>query len=370
MNGDGTYQIACTSTQWFYYTAGVWTLGTTSTGLSGMIGVAMSAETGTDSTKSVTFAGTDGFRAYYSASAPADGTLPTIATTGITNAKSLKVSGSDDTVYQIMGTYDGGVWVSRATSTGFVKYVRVGPNGGAGENFFPIGAVAATGTNFGAISVNYNRVYTASTGDFSLASGTPNSGYRFMTGMAMMDANNWYATFAGDTQGPTYGLQYSTDASASWSAYLNSTFIQAQDIAISSSVNSAGFRSFVFLSSDKVYLSGDSGVTYYVVEGKLNPATGTRDQYVKETPLKVAINSDGTRITFVTRLNIFFGSSCTYATGGVFESCEWSSVSIQTSTATYISQSPHEIHGRNGGVEYRSLDGGFSWSVNLVKTDL
>lgn len=370
MNGDGTYIVACTSTQWFYYTDLTgWLLGTVSTGLSGMLGVGLSAETTVS--KTITFAGTDGFRAYYDGNVPAAGAFPPIATTGITSARSLSISGTDATVYQIMGTLDGGVWVSRATSTGFVKYVRVGPNAGAGEPMYPIGAVSARSNTFGAISVNYNRAYTSTTGDFTATAKVPIAGYRYMTDMAMLNANVWYATFAGNEVDTA--LQMTTNVESSdWVPYLNNTlFHQAQAIAISSGVNAQALYTFVILASDKVLVSGDSGVNYDYASGVLDPATGLPSQYTRASPLDVAVNSDGTRISFITRLGIYVGVNCGYSTGGKFTGCTWSSVSIETSTSTYIAQnSAGAISGRNGGIEFKSENGGLSWDVSLIKTDL
>lgn len=366
INAAGTLAVACTSNQWFLR-AGVstaaWTLGTASTGLSGMVNVAMN-----NVGDIITFAGTDGFRAYYGAGVPiVVGTLPTLITTSSSNVNSLAMTPTAAGV-QIMGTLDGGLWTSSTSAAGFVKYVRVGPNAGAGENFVPIGAVAVSGTTYGALGVTYTgangRGYSATTStDFSVISNLP-TGTGALTSMCMTSATLWYATFRSAAAGTTVAVQKSSDVSSSaWAVVQNATvFPTAQHVT-----SSAAGGVIVVCANDQVFVSADDGATFQVEFPYFDQALQSWSNIMPETPLRAAVSETaGVEIVVITRLSIY-SATCSYSSENIL--CAWVVVSIQTSTATYLSQEGSSISGKNGDIHYSSNNGGLSWNVELQVSD-
>lgn len=364
INAAGDLAVVCTSNQWFIRSGAstvAWTLGTASTGLSGMIGVAMNSDGST-----VTFAGNDGFRAY-SGLTISSTTLPTLVTTSSSNVNSLSMTTGG---LQAMGTLDGGIWTSAANAGSFVKYVRVGANAGAGENFVPIGAVGTYGTVVGALGVTYadtnGRGYVNSdlgTDNFAVIANKPTESGA-LTSLCLASATQWYATFRSAANGGTVAVQGSA-SDAAWAdvAVGNDTvFPTAQHIA---SANGGVY--LVVCANDQVLISSDSGTNFELTFPYFDQALQSWSSLMPDTPLKAAISSTaGLEVVVITRLSIY-SATCSY---GAAVSCAWSVVSIQTSTATYLAQEGSNISGKSGDVHYSSNNGGLSWNVQLQSGDV
>lgn len=330
-----------------------------------MIGVAMN-----DDGDTITFAGNDGFRAYFTAGVPVVvGTLPDLITTSSSNVNSLSMTSTAAGV-QAMGTLDGGIWTSTAGATGFVKYVRVGPNAGAGENFVPIGAVGTFDTVVGALGVSYSstngRGYintNPASANFAAITNKP-TGSGALTSLCLATATQWYATFRSLPDGTDVAVQVTTDnGDNAWGDVENATvFPTAQHIA---SANAGVF--LVVCANDQVLISSNSGDDFEVTYPYFDQALQTWSAIMPDTPLKAAISyTAGVEVVVITRLSIY-SATCSY---GAAVSCSWSVVSIQTSTATYLAQEGSNISGKSGDVHYSSNNGGLSWNVQLQSGDV
>lgn len=320
MNSDGSYQIACTGDQWFYWTSttNIWAVGTP-TKLTGMNGVGISKD---QSPVSVLFSGTDGFR-YFESVVPGDINTSQPTSSGIANTNSLSLSGSlaAQQVTQIMGTLDDAVWTSFESSQQFIKVLRVGTV--VGSKIKPIGIVGCSNvsgtTKYRALDISSSTMYSSSDGQIftkkasNLSWTSVNSPVLTSLSLAQDGSNLIIVTSSA-------GIRYSTNDGNIWlsfgSVVDNSP---VQDCAISTDRSK-----IVVISGYDIYYSTNYGFTFYQIY-----PNSTAPKGLPETPLRAAINDAGDMITVVSQLSIYQG----VLSGSVWS---WSSVSIESTPATYV----------------------------------
>lgn len=320
MNSDGSYQIACTGNQWFYWTSttDTWAVGTP-TNLTGMNGVGISED---QSPVSVLFSGTDGFR-YFESVVPGDINTSQPTTSGIANTNSLSLSGSlaAQQVTQIMGTLDDAVWTSFESSRQFIKVLRVGTV--VGSKIKPIGIVACSnvsGTSkYRALDNTSSTMYSSSDGqvftkkDSNLSWTSVNPPVLTSLNLAQDGSNLIIVTSSA-------GIRYSTNDGNTWLSYGSAVDnLPVQDCAMSTDRSKV-----VVISGYDIHYSTNYGFTFYQIY-----PTSTAPKGLPETPLRVAINDSGNMVTVVSQLSIYQGS----LSGSVWS---WSSVSIESTPATYV----------------------------------
>lgn len=329
LNSDGSFAVACTSTQWFFrngLSTAIWQLGD-SVNLSGMVSIGVSSDS-----KGLTFAGNDGFKTFYD-SIPFStrfrtiNSLPSPTFISSANVNSLSVSGAALVSYQIMGNLDGGLWVSTANCNSFVKYVRVGANSDSGQLIVPIGVVSSFGgSKMGALGLLYQNGYSFAGTQFNIISSLPSQG-SYLTSLSIT-SDTWYATFHPNSSN---GALQKSVLDGPWETVANSTaFPTAQSVSVA---GSSGQWIFV-CSTDQVWLSSDFGSTFHLQSPHYDYSLKIWTTFIPDTPLlgSIAYAGSGTtvEVIFITRLGLY-SATCN-------PSCSWTNVSIMTSTASFLTK--------------------------------
>lgn len=361
MCNDGSFQIAVTSDQTFYWSSGFGWIAETGIGLLGQkaVGISNNDNTGFE----FTIAGTDGWK-FYTGSSSSGGTW-TLGTPSYNPASvnSLSLSGTVGNVNQILGVEDGEVWISSSSSSTFSKFVRTGD--GAGSDFNEIatvasGSVPATSYVMAAYSSIGSEFYKTDN-TISYFSATPITTFPTGWGSYSAEITGFTISSSGSTWmvSSSKGFSISTDTAATWSTSINATGDGVQGFAASPDA-----LNIVTLSSNLITATWDGGTQWYDITPDWTP--------LPYQPLKASISNDGTQITIVTALNIYSGTSCAIAGDSINASCSWTSVSIQTSTSTFYKLSKDGLLGikKSGDVSHLTKDGGSTWEVRLSTKDI
>lgn len=319
MNIDGSFQVACTGNQWFYWTSSSdnWYVGTP-TNLTGMVGVGISTDI---SPVSIIFSGNDGWR-YFDSIVPGNIITSNPTKLGISNTNSLSVSGSLalGKFTQIMGTLDDSVWTSFESSSQYIKVLRVGTV--VGSKIKPIGVVGCSNdginTKYRALDVSSTTIYSSSDGQVFTKKDSNlswNSDSPVLTSLTLAQDGTSIMIVTSSA-----GIRYTTNDGSNW--YSFGTPIDdspVQDCAMSSDRTK-----IVIISGYNVYYSSNYGFLFSLIYPSSSTPTA-----LPETPTRIAINDSGDRITLVTQLSIY---------QGIFTGLDWawSSVSIESTPASFV----------------------------------